>query len=179
MSKGAQISHEQSHDRTSSFSSSTNSAPTSRINEPLCVLRNDRRLRHQDKNYNPKADEIELFDDHIDNLFAAQEVEGQNNDNKRKDTDYWEVIIIEDGMTKGSKLGVKEVIALPPDTKVILLFNKELQPTDQATGLLRGFLGSLDADYSQFFICKGSWKNVNKANKEHAYNMVKVTDNDK
>ncbi|RYR15188.1 hypothetical protein Ahy_B04g071914 [Arachis hypogaea] len=62
------------------------------------------------------------------------------------------------GVRKESKLSVKKAIALPSNTKIILLFNKEL---------------SLGADYSNFSICEESWKHVNKAKKEHAYNMTK------
>ncbi|XP_016207031.1 uncharacterized protein LOC107647473 [Arachis ipaensis] len=74
-----------------------------------------------------EADEVPLFDDHIDDLFAAQEVEGQYNNEKRKDTDFWEVTVIEDGVRKVSRLSVKEAIALPSNTKIVLPFNKELQ----------------------------------------------------
>ena len=77
-------------------------------------------------------------------------------------------------MRKRSELTVKEAIALLSNTKIILLFNKELQLIGQATGLLSGFLGSLDTDYSHFPICEESWKHVNKAKKEHAYDMIKV-----
>ncbi|RYR68310.1 hypothetical protein Ahy_A03g014806 [Arachis hypogaea] len=44
---------------------------------------------------------------------------------------------------------------------------------DEVAGLLSGFLGSLGANYSQFPICEESWKNVNKAKKEHAYDIIK------
>ncbi|XLS81310.1 hypothetical protein HN51_047141, partial [Arachis hypogaea] len=49
----------------------------------------------EDEDYNPEADEIESFDDHLDNIFAAHEVEHQVNVNrKKKDTDYWVVDVI-------------------------------------------------------------------------------------
>ncbi|RYR18930.1 hypothetical protein Ahy_B03g063551 [Arachis hypogaea] len=80
---------------------------------------------------------------------------------------------LEDGVTKGYELSVKEAIAFPPNTKIILFFNKKLQPIGQVAGLLSSFIGSLGANYSQFFIYEESWKIVNKVNKEHAYNMVK------
>nr|XP_025678862.1 uncharacterized protein LOC112778792 [Arachis hypogaea] len=136
----------------------------SRINEPFHAQRNDQRLaqsssaddpqtpterietRHrvevadhelEDEDYDSKADEVPSFDDYIDDLFATQEVE-------------------EDGMIKVSRLSVKEDIALPSNTKIVLPFNKELQPIGQAAGL-----------FSE------SWKHVNKAKKEHAYDMIK------
>ncbi|RYR35286.1 hypothetical protein Ahy_A10g050440 [Arachis hypogaea] len=70
-------------------------------------------------------------------------------------------------------MSVKEVIALPSNTKIVHPFNKELQPIGQAVGLFSGFLGSLGADYFQFPIYADSWKHVNKAKKEHAYDMIK------
>ncbi|RYQ82943.1 hypothetical protein Ahy_B10g101542 [Arachis hypogaea] len=200
MTRGAQISREQPCDIAPPFSYSANRALASRINEPFHALCNDKRLapssttddpqtptertetRHRDEvadhqleyeDYDLEADEVPSFDDHIDDLFAAPKAEGQNNDEKHKDTDYWNVTIIEDGVTKGSKLSVKEAIALPSNTKIILPFNKELQPIGQAARLFSGFLGSLGADYSQFPICEESWKYVNKAKKEHAYDMIK------
>ncbi|RYQ95041.1 hypothetical protein Ahy_B08g090026 [Arachis hypogaea] len=127
----------------------------------------------EDEDYDPEADEVPSFDDHIDDLFATQEAEDHNNNEKRKDTDYWEVIVIEDGMRKVSKLSVKEAIALPSNTKIIFPFNKVLQPIGQVAGLLSGFLRSLGADYSHFPIYEESWKHVNKAKKEHAYDMIK------
>ncbi|QHN94310.1 uncharacterized protein DS421_17g600150 [Arachis hypogaea] len=80
---------------------------------------------------------------------------------------------LEDGVRKVSKLFVKEAIALSSNTKIVLPFNKELQPIGQAAGLLSGFIGSLGADYSQFPIHLDSWKQVSKAKKEHAYDMLK------
>ncbi|XP_052114448.1 uncharacterized protein LOC107480927 [Arachis duranensis] len=130
-------------------------------------------LELEDENYDPEADEVPSFDDHIDNLFAAQEVEGQHNNGKCKDTDFWEVTVIEDGVRKASRLSVKEAIALPSNIKIVLPFNKELQLIGQATGLFSVFLGSLGVDYSHFPICANSWKHVNKAKKEHAYNIIK------
>ncbi|RYR19299.1 hypothetical protein Ahy_B03g064053 [Arachis hypogaea] len=171
MTRGAQISREQPRDSAPPFSSSANSAPASRINEPFRSPRNDRWLAPS--NYDLEADEVGSFEDHIDDLFAADEAEGQNNDRKHKDTDYWKVTVIEDGVRKRSDLSVKDAIALPSNTKIILSFNKELQPIGQAAGLLSDILGSLGADYSHLPICEESWKYVNKAKKEHAYDMVK------
>ncbi|XLS92773.1 hypothetical protein HN51_068781, partial [Arachis hypogaea] len=49
----------------------------------------------EDEDYDSEADEIESFDDHLDNIFAAHEVERQGNANsKKKDTDYWVVDVI-------------------------------------------------------------------------------------
>ncbi|XLU64473.1 hypothetical protein S245_023682, partial [Arachis hypogaea] len=121
MPRGARISCEQPHDRAPPVSSSANSAPASRINEPFHAPSNNRRLapsstsddpqtlikctetRHRDEvadksskdeDYDLKADEVESLGDHIDDLFAAQEAEIRNNDKKRKDTNYWKVTVI-------------------------------------------------------------------------------------
>ncbi|QHO08516.1 uncharacterized protein DS421_14g473330 [Arachis hypogaea] len=98
MIRGSQISREQPRDRTPLFSSSSNRAPSSRINESFCALHSDKRLAlsstvddpqtptecidtwhhdevadHQlkDEDYDPEADEVSSFDDHIDDLFTA------------------------------------------------------------------------------------------------------------
>ncbi|RYQ82664.1 hypothetical protein Ahy_B10g101240 [Arachis hypogaea] len=190
MTRGPQISREQPRDRAPPFLSSSNRAPASRINESFRAPCNDKRLapsmddhESEDEDYDPETDEVLSFDDHTDDLFAAQEAESQNNDEKCKDTDYWNVTIIdsnfffiyflEDGVRKQSKLSMKEAIALPSNTKIILPFNKEMQSISQATGLFSGFLGSLGADYYQFPIYEESWKYVNKTKKEHAYDMIK------
>ncbi|RYR27838.1 hypothetical protein Ahy_B01g051900 [Arachis hypogaea] len=171
--RGAQTSREQPRDRAPPISSSANRAPATRMNESFRAPRIDHRnaqsntaddpqtptdnieTRHRaevadhelgDDDYDPEVDEVPSFDDHIDDLFAAQEVEGQHNNKKAKDTDFWEVT---DGVRKFSKLSVKEAIALSSNTKIVLLFNSELQPIDQAAGLLSGFIGSFGADYSQ------------------------------
>ncbi|XP_052118986.1 uncharacterized protein LOC107493890 [Arachis duranensis] len=177
--RGAQTSREQPRDRAPSISSTANRAPithdpqtpTDNIETRHRVEVADREL--EDEDYDPKADEVPSFDDHIDDLFAAQEVEGQHNNKKAKDTHFWQVIVIEDGVRKVSKLSVKEAIALPSNTKIELPFNSQLQPIGQAAGLLSGFIESLGADYSQFSIHLDSWKLVSKAKREHAYDMLK------
>ncbi|XP_052107575.1 uncharacterized protein LOC110273608 [Arachis duranensis] len=198
--RGAQTSREETRDRVPPISSSANRAPATRMNEPFRAPRIDHRnaqssttddpqtptdnieTRHRaevadhelaDEDYDLEADEVPSFDDHIDDLFAAQEVEGQHNNKKAKDTDFWEVTVIEDGVRKVSKLSVKEAIALPSNTKIVLPFNSQLQSIGQAAGLLSGFIGNLGADYSQFPIYLESWKLVSKAKRDHAYNMLK------
>ncbi|RYQ92797.1 hypothetical protein Ahy_B09g099038 [Arachis hypogaea] len=198
--RGAQTSREKPRDRAPLISSSANRAPATRMNEPFrapCIdhrnaqsstaddpqtlIENIETQHHAevadhelgDEDYDPETDEVPSFDDHIDNLFAAQEVEGQHNNKKAKDTDFWEVTIIEDGVRKLSKVSVKEAIVLPSNTKIVLPFNSELQPIGQAAGLLSGFIGSLGADYSQFPIHLHSWKLVSKAKREHVYDILK------
>ncbi|RYQ83353.1 hypothetical protein Ahy_B10g101993 [Arachis hypogaea] len=119
--RGAQTSQEQPRDRAPPISSSANRAPTTRMNEPFRAPRIDHRnaqssiaddpqtptdnieTRHRaevadhelgDEDYDPEADEVLSFDDYINDLFATQEVEGQYNNKKSKDTNFWEVTII-------------------------------------------------------------------------------------
>nr|XP_025610796.1 uncharacterized protein LOC112703501 [Arachis hypogaea] len=110
----------------------------------------------EDEDYNPEADEIESFDDHLDNIFSAHEVERQEN-----------------GVISSMKLTVKEALALPPGKKIVLHHNRELQQVGQVAGLLSGFLGTLGSDFQQLPICAKSWKTMSKASKEHAYDQVK------
>ncbi|XP_016192902.1 uncharacterized protein LOC107633817 [Arachis ipaensis] len=106
---------------------------------------------------------------------AQKEAVPRNKSNGRKDTDYWNVIVSDDGITRTMSLSVKEAIVLPSSRKIILEFNKELQPIGQAAGLLSGFLGNLGADFQHFPISEDSWKTMDKALKEHAYETIKCT----
>ncbi|KAL4356731.1 hypothetical protein AHAS_Ahas09G0116000 [Arachis hypogaea] len=103
-----------------------------------------------DEDYNPEADEVESWDDHVENLYAEEEAIRCNNPNGRKDMDYWSVIVSDDGVTKTMKLSIKEAIVLPPGRQIILEFNTELQPIGETAGLLNGFLRSLGADFQVF-----------------------------
>ncbi|KAL4276842.1 hypothetical protein AHAS_Ahas20G0247600 [Arachis hypogaea] len=122
MSKGDNISSERPPARAHPFLPSANSAQTSRINiRSFCPPRNETRLASsshsgdpqalvtctkpqdgdevaniysKDEDYDPETDWVESFYDHVDDLFAAQEVEGHNNANNRKDTNYWIVNVI-------------------------------------------------------------------------------------
>ncbi|RYQ85604.1 hypothetical protein Ahy_B10g105169 [Arachis hypogaea] len=114
----------------------------------------------KDEDYDPEVDKIESFDDHLDNIFAAHEVERQGNANKNSVISFME-------------LTVKEALALPPGKKIVLHHNRELQQVGQAAGLLSGFLGTLGSDFQQLPICAKSWKTMSKASKEHAYDQVK------
>ncbi|RYQ83282.1 hypothetical protein Ahy_B10g101934 [Arachis hypogaea] len=109
----------------------------------------------EDEDYDPEADEVESFDDHVDDLFVVHEVE-------------------QNGVTSCMKLTVKEALALPPGKKIVLQHNRKLQQVGQAAGLLSEFLGTLGDDFQQLPICETSWKTTNKAFKEHAFDQVKV-----
>ncbi|KAL4287242.1 hypothetical protein AHAS_Ahas19G0166600 [Arachis hypogaea] len=71
-------------------------------------------------------------------------------------------------------LNVKEAIALPPGRHIIIGFNTELQHIGQTAGLLSGFfLASLGANFQHFSINEETWKTMDIALKEHAYDSVK------
>ncbi|RYQ97868.1 hypothetical protein Ahy_B08g093941 [Arachis hypogaea] len=53
----------------------------------------------EDEDYDPEADEVASFDDHLDDLFAAHEVE-------------------QNGVISSMELTVKEALALPPGKKI-------------------------------------------------------------
>ncbi|RYR53600.1 hypothetical protein Ahy_A06g028793 [Arachis hypogaea] len=71
------------------------------------------------------------------------------------------------------ELTVKEALALPPRKKIVLNHNRELQQVGQAVGLLSRFLGILASDFQQLPIGEKSWKTMNKASKEHAFDQFK------
>ncbi|RYR78412.1 hypothetical protein Ahy_A01g003207 [Arachis hypogaea] len=129
----------------------------------------------EDENYDSEVDEVESFDDPVDDLFAEHEVECQGNANsKKKDTDYWVVDVIENGVTYCMELTVKEALALTPGKKIALNHNRELQQVGQAAGLLSGLLGTLASNFQQLPICEKSWKTTSKASMEHAFDQFKV-----
>nr|XP_025616701.1 uncharacterized protein LOC112709005 [Arachis hypogaea] len=129
----------------------------------------------EDEDYDPEADEVDSWDDYVDDLYDEEEAVPRNKSNGRKDTDYWNVVVSDDGITRTMSLSVREAIVLPPSRKIILEFNEELQPIGQAAGLLSGFLGNLGADFQHFPINEDSWKTMDKALKEHAYETIKRT----
>ncbi|QHO27252.1 uncharacterized protein [Arachis hypogaea] len=129
---GANTSSAQPRARAPPLLHSYNSARQSRVNAvPFQPPRNERRLApssdmgdtrtpatrtehwdrdevvdvySEDEDYDPETDEVESFDDHVDDLFAAQEAEHQGNANSRKDIDFWEVDVIENSMTQQKEI---------------------------------------------------------------------------
>ncbi|KAL4299684.1 hypothetical protein AHAS_Ahas17G0125500 [Arachis hypogaea] len=126
-----------------------------------------------DEDYDLEATEVDSWDDYVDDLYAEEEAVPSDKSNGRKDTDYWSVVVSDDGVTRTMSLSVKEAIVLPPSRQIIMEFNEELQPIGQAAGLLSGFLGSLGAYFQHFPINADSWKTMDNALKEHAYDTIK------
>ncbi|RYQ90589.1 uncharacterized protein LOC110266835 [Arachis ipaensis] len=112
-----------------------------------------------------EADEVDSFDQHVDNLLAAQDAQ------KRKTTEFWDVKTIEsDGTIKQVKLSVKEAMKPPNGRKVVLRFNSALQPVRDEAGLLSGVMGLLGSDYTKFPICERDWRKVRTRDK--VYNEI-------
>ncbi|MED6201245.1 hypothetical protein PIB30_092956, partial [Stylosanthes scabra] len=81
----------------------------------------------EDEDYVPDADEMSSFDDHINNLFANHDAEEQNKGEKRKDIDWWDVEVIEDGVIRPLKQTMFEAVTIPPCRKIVLRFNESHQ----------------------------------------------------
>ncbi|KAL4300230.1 hypothetical protein AHAS_Ahas17G0180100 [Arachis hypogaea] len=113
-------------------------------------------ISSEDEDYDPEADEVESWDDHVDNLYAAEKA-------------------VRRGVTRTMNLSIKDAIVLPPGRQIILEFNTEIQAIGQATGLLSRFLGSLGANVQHFPINEESWKTMDNDLKEHAYDTIKRT----
>ncbi|RYR62771.1 hypothetical protein Ahy_A04g020518 [Arachis hypogaea] len=122
----------------------------------------------ENEDYDPEADEVESFDDHVDDLFAVHEVERQGNANNKKGHR-----LLENDVTSCMELTIKEALALLPGKKIVLNHNRELQQVGQAAGLLSRFLGTLGSDFQQLPICEKSWKAMSKTSKEHVFDQVK------
>ncbi|RYR09564.1 uncharacterized protein [Arachis hypogaea] len=115
-----------------------------------------------------EADEVDSFDQHVDNLLAAQDAQKRKG---RKTTEFWDVKTIEsDGTIKQVKLSVKEAMKPPNGRKVVLRFNSALQPVGDEAGLLSGVMGLLGSDYTKFPIGERDWRKVRTRDK--VYNEI-------
>nr|XP_025660942.1 uncharacterized protein LOC112756536 [Arachis hypogaea] len=97
-----------------------------------------------------EANEVDSFDQHVDNLFAASDAHKRKG---RKITEFWDV-----------KLSVKEAMKPPNGRKIVLRFNSALQPVGDEAGLLSGVMGLLGSDYTKFPICEKDWRKVRTRN---------------
>ncbi|RYR37799.1 hypothetical protein Ahy_A09g042689 [Arachis hypogaea] len=106
-----------------------------------------------DEDLDPEANEVASFEQHIDNLFAASDAKRCK---ERKTTEFWNVDVINsDGIIKQAKLSVRKALEQPFNgRKIILRFNRKLQPIRDGADLLNGILGMLGAYYNKFFICE-------------------------
>ncbi|MED6137689.1 hypothetical protein PIB30_067291 [Stylosanthes scabra] len=125
----------------------------------------------EDEDYVPGSDELESFDDHIDNLFAAHDAEQQLNDKKRNRNKPWQVEVIEDGEIRPLPHTVFEANSISAGRKIVLRFDEFNQAVGEGAGLLDGFLGGLGADFKALPISMKGWHDM-KDYKESVYNDV-------
>ncbi|XP_020973254.1 uncharacterized protein LOC110269752 [Arachis ipaensis] len=116
-----------------------------------------------DEDLDPEADEVDSFEQHVDNLFAASEALKCK---RRKTTEFWDVKIIEsDGTIKQLHLSVREAMKPPNGRKIVLRFNNRLQPVGNKAGILSGVVEMLGSDYTKFRICEKDWRKVRSKDK--------------
>ncbi|XP_057723992.1 uncharacterized protein LOC130939949 [Arachis stenosperma] len=98
-------------------------------------------------NLDLEADEVDSFEQQIDNLFATSEAQKRKGSTTTK---FWDVKTIEsDGTFKHIHLSVKEVMKPPNGRKIVLKFNKRLQPVGNEASILSGIFGWLGSDYTK------------------------------
>ncbi|RYR31685.1 hypothetical protein Ahy_B01g056554 isoform A [Arachis hypogaea] len=97
-----------------------------------------------DEDLDPEENEVDSFNQHIDNLFATSEAQRRQGCKTPK---FWNVNIIDsDDTINHARLIVREAMKQPKSRKIILKFNNKLQPIGDEGGLLSGVLGLLGAD---------------------------------
>ncbi|XP_025616195.1 uncharacterized protein [Arachis hypogaea] len=86
-----------------------------------------------------------------------------------KKTNFWNVNIIDsDGTIKQARLSARKAMKQLNGRKIVLKFNRELQPIGDEAGILSSFLGLLGADYDKFPIYEESWRKI--ITKDKVYN---------
>ncbi|XP_057734605.1 uncharacterized protein LOC130950062 [Arachis stenosperma] len=104
----------------------------------------------------PKVDEIDSFEQHVYNLFAASKALKRK---RRKTTEFWNVKTIEfNGTIKQLYLSVREAMKPPNGRKIVPRFNDRLQPVGNEASILSGVVGMLGSDYTKFLICEKDWR---------------------
>ncbi|RYR66773.1 hypothetical protein Ahy_A03g012831 [Arachis hypogaea] len=115
------------------------------------------------KDLDTEADEVDSFEQHVDNLFAASDAQKRKG---CKSTKFWDVKTIEfNGTIKHVKMSVKEAMKPPNRRKIVLRFNSALQPVGDEAGIVSGVMGMLGSDYTKFPICEKDWRKVRTRDK--------------
>ena len=78
-------------------------------------------------------------------------------------------MVDDNGVIKEGRLKLKDVWVLPIGTKVIVHWNRFVQPVGEASGLLGAFLGAIAGNFKNFPICYEKWPKVPKTYKEVIY----------
>ncbi|XP_016177901.2 uncharacterized protein LOC107623159 isoform X3 [Arachis ipaensis] len=106
-----------------------------------------------------EAQEVDSSEEQIERILENSDAEKRKG---RKTTEFWNVDLIDsEGIVKPAKMSVREAMERSLNgSKIILMFNEELQAVGDGAGLLSGILGALGSDYSKFSICEKSWAKV-------------------
>ena len=84
-------------------------------------------------------------------------------------------MVDDNGVIKEGCLKLKDVWVLPTGTKVIVHWNRFVQPVGEAGGLLGAFLGAIAGNFKNFPICYEKWPKVPEAYKKDIYkNTIQV-----
>ncbi|RYQ79679.1 hypothetical protein Ahy_Scaffold2g107643 [Arachis hypogaea] len=116
-----------------------------------------------DEDLDPEADDVDSFEQHVDNLFAASETLKRK---RRKTTKFRDVKTIEsDGTIKQLHLNVREAMKPPNGRKIVLRFNDRLQPVGNEASILSDVVRMLGFDFTKFLICEKDWRKVRSRDK--------------
>ncbi|MED6214322.1 hypothetical protein PIB30_101964 [Stylosanthes scabra] len=127
-----------------------------------------------DPDYNPVADEVDSWEDHIDTLFEREEAINHDTEVRRRDTDNWKVHVIENGVKTPQNITARQVFSLPAGRRVVIPLNKSLQPIGEAGGMLSTVLGIMVIDFAAFPIHMRSWKHMTEYKEKEYDRQIKV-----
>ncbi|MED6209723.1 hypothetical protein PIB30_057499 [Stylosanthes scabra] len=80
-----------------------------------------------DPDYNPVADEVDSWEDHINILFEREEALNRDTEVRRRDTDNLKVNVIENGVMTPQNLTARQVFSLPTGRQRYFHFDVEDQ----------------------------------------------------
>ncbi|XP_057758011.1 uncharacterized protein LOC130977032 [Arachis stenosperma] len=116
-----------------------------------------------DEDLDPEADDVDSFEQHVDNIFATLEALKHK---RRKTTEFRDVKTIESDRTiKQLHLNVREAMKPPNGRKIVLRFNDRLQPVGNEASILSGVVIMLGSDFTKFPICEKDWRKVRSRDK--------------
>ncbi|MED6219965.1 hypothetical protein PIB30_040591 [Stylosanthes scabra] len=127
-----------------------------------------------DPNYNPVADKVDSWEDHLDNLFKREEIENRDTKVRRRDTDNWKVSVIENGVMRPQNITMRQVFSMPAGRQVVLPLNSALQAIGNAGGLLSTVLGIMVIDFAAFPVHVRSWKHMTKFKERECDRQIKA-----
>ncbi|MED6184233.1 hypothetical protein PIB30_045478 [Stylosanthes scabra] len=129
-----------------------------------------------DLDYNPVADKVDSWEDHLDNLFEREEVKSPDTEVRRRDIDIWKVNVIENGVMTPLNITARQVFSLPVGRQIVLPLNSLFQATSDAGGMLSAVLGIMVIDFAAFLIHVRSWKHMTIYKEREYDRQIKVED---